>query len=154
MSSGIIVGYDGSECAKAALQVGLEVGKAYGETVTIAYGFDINPLGGQVREYRDALRELATERLKEAIAIASEVGSDGIDVEAVIVEHAPAPALAELASERDARVIVVGTRGQSPMVGALLGSTAHKLLHLADRPILVVPASPEEPSSGPTAGAE
>ena len=33
-----------------------------------------------------------------------------------------------------------GAHGESPIRGALLGSTAHKLLHLADRPVLVVPA--------------
>jgi nucleotide-binding universal stress UspA family protein len=47
----------------------------------------------------------------------------------------------ELAAELDARVIVVGTRGESPLRGALLGSTPHKLLQLADRPVLVVPTS-------------
>jgi hypothetical protein len=31
MSSGVIVGYDGSEHAKEALRTALEVGKAYGE---------------------------------------------------------------------------------------------------------------------------
>jgi len=57
-----------------------------------------------------------------------------------VVEQAPAQALVALADERDARVIVVGTRGERPLQGALLGSTPHKLLHLSDRPVLVVPA--------------
>ena len=57
----------------------------------------------------------------------------------MIVERAPAPGLAELASLRDVRVIVVGTRGEGPFHAALLGSTPHKLLALADRPVLVVP---------------
>ena len=65
---------------------------------------------------------------------------DAEDVEAVIVEQAPAHALVALADERDARVIVVGTRGEGPLRGALLGSTPHKLLQLSDRPVLVVPA--------------
>ena len=61
----------------------------------------------------------------------------------MIVERPPAAALVELAEERDARVIVVGTRGESPIRGALLGSTPHKLLQLADRPVLVVPLAKE-----------
>jgi len=36
-------------------------------------------------------------------------------------------------------VIVVGTYGESPMKGAILGSTAHRLLQLSDRPVLCVP---------------
>jgi nucleotide-binding universal stress UspA family protein len=136
MSAGIVVGYDGSEHSKAALQAGLEVGKAYGEKVIIAFGYELNPVAGEIHDYHLALKDLAEKRLQEALALTS--GADG-EVEAVIVEQAPAHALAELATERDARVIVVGTRGESPLRGALLGSTAHKLLHLADRPVLVVP---------------
>ena len=60
----------------------------------------------------------------------------------MVVEQAPARALVELAAERDARVIVVGTHGESPIKGALLGSTPHKLLQLSDRPVLVVPVGP------------
>lgn len=138
MSAGVVVGYDGSDCAKAALRVAVEVGRAYGERVTIAYGYDVSPVGGQDHDYLEALRELGTRRLQEAQAL---VGDDAGQVDTVIVEEAPAKALVELADARDARVIVVGTRGERPLTGALLGSTPHKLLHLSDRPVLVVPAS-------------
>jgi len=137
MSAGVIVGYDGSDCAKAALRVAVEVGRAYGEPVTIAYGYEVSPVGGEVHDYHLALRELGTKRLQEAKAL---IGDDAGQVDAVIVEEAPAQALVDLADERDARVIVVGTRGERPLTGALLGSTPHKLLHLSDRPVLVVPA--------------
>jgi nucleotide-binding universal stress UspA family protein len=36
-------------------------------------------------------------------------------------------------------VIVVGTWNESPLRGLLLGSVAHKLLQLSDRPVLCVP---------------
>jgi nucleotide-binding universal stress UspA family protein len=140
MSAGIVVGYDGSECAKAALRTALDVGKAYGEKVTIAFGYEVNPVGSEVKDYSDALRELAHKRVEEASGIAA--GYDG-QVDAVVIEESPAKALVALANERDARLIVVGTHGESPIRGALLGSTPHKLLHLANRPVLVVP-SPEE----------
>lgn len=35
-------------------------------------------------------------------------------------------------------VIVMGSRGRGDLVGLILGSTAHKVIHLADRPVLVV----------------
>jgi nucleotide-binding universal stress UspA family protein len=138
MSAGIVVGYDGSECAKEAVRVAIEVGKAYGDKVVIAFGYELSPVGGELHDYHAALKELATKRLTEATELAN--AEDGeVEVEAVIVESEPAHALVELAAERDARVIVVGTSGESPLRGALLGSTPHKLLHLADRPVLVVP---------------
>jgi nucleotide-binding universal stress UspA family protein len=139
VSSGVIVGYDGSETAKAAVRAAIEVGHAYGEEVVIAVAYELSPIGGEIYDYAAALKELARQRVAEAAEVATAHGGDS-EVEGVIIEQDPARALAELATERDARVIVVGTRGESPLKGALLGSTPHKLLHLADRPVLVVPA--------------
>jgi nucleotide-binding universal stress UspA family protein len=136
MSTGIVVGYDGSPCSKEAVRVAVEVGKAYGEKVIIAFGYDVNPLMGEVQDYASALKDLATQRLTEAEAL---VADSDVEVEGVIVERAPAEALVALADERDARVIVVGTHGESPIKAALVGSTPHKLLQLSDRPVLVVP---------------
>jgi nucleotide-binding universal stress UspA family protein len=141
MSSGIVVGYDGSQCAKAALRTALEVGKAYGEKVTIAFAYELSPVGGEVRDYAEAVRELAGKRLAEGHALAA--AGNGTEVDSVVIEESPARALVDLAKERDARVIVVGTHSESPLRGALLGSTPHKLLQIADRPVLVVPYEDE-----------
>jgi len=42
------------------------------------------------------------------------------------------------AHAHDASLIVMGSRGRSDLVGLVLGSTAHKVIHLSDRPVLVV----------------
>ena len=42
------------------------------------------------------------------------------------------------AIDHDADVIVMGSRGRSDLVGFILGSTAHKVIHLTDRPVLIV----------------
>jgi nucleotide-binding universal stress UspA family protein len=42
------------------------------------------------------------------------------------------------AQEHDASVIVMGSRGRGDLAGLVLGSTAHKVIHLADRPVLVI----------------
>jgi nucleotide-binding universal stress UspA family protein len=38
----------------------------------------------------------------------------------------------------DVGVIVMGSRGRGDASGLVLGSTAHKVIHLTDRPVLVV----------------
>ena len=38
----------------------------------------------------------------------------------------------------DVGVIVMGSRGRGDMAGLVLGSTAHKVIHLSDRPVMVV----------------
>ncbi len=42
------------------------------------------------------------------------------------------------AIEHGVDVIVMGSRGRGDLAGLILGSTAHKVIHLADRPVLVV----------------
>jgi nucleotide-binding universal stress UspA family protein len=42
------------------------------------------------------------------------------------------------AKNLDVGVIVMGSRGRGDLAGLVLGSTAHKVIHLADRPVLVV----------------
>ena len=44
----------------------------------------------------------------------------------------------EAAEEHDVDVIVMGSRGRTDLAGLLLGSTAHKVIHLSNRPVLVV----------------
>jgi nucleotide-binding universal stress UspA family protein len=41
------------------------------------------------------------------------------------------------AIEYDVDVIVMGSRGRGDLAGLVLGSTAHKVIHLTDRPVLV-----------------
>jgi nucleotide-binding universal stress UspA family protein len=42
------------------------------------------------------------------------------------------------AKDHDADVIVMGSRGRGDLAGLVLGSTAHKVIHLTDRPVLIV----------------
>jgi len=42
------------------------------------------------------------------------------------------------AKNHEVDVIVMGSRGHGDLVGLVLGSTAHKVIHLTDRPVLVI----------------
>jgi len=42
------------------------------------------------------------------------------------------------AKANDIGVIVMGSRGRGDLAGLMVGSTAHKVIHLADRPVVVV----------------
>ncbi len=45
--------------------------------------------------------------------------------------------IVETAQELHADVIVMGSRGRSDLAAMLMGSVAHKVLHDADRPVLI-----------------
>ena len=93
-------------------------------------------VGEEVGEVREAIEEVDERVTRPAVAAAEAAGVRAV-VE--VVEDRPAPALVAVADEHDAEVIVVGTWNESPLRGLLLGSVAHKLLQLSDRPVLCVP---------------
>jgi nucleotide-binding universal stress UspA family protein len=138
MSSGIIVGYDGSEPSKHALEAATELAKMYGEPLLLTFAYELNRVAGEMKDYEELLLEKAKKTLADGRA---SLGSTTFAVEEVVVERAPGDALARLARERDARLIVVGTHGESPLRGFVIGSTPHKLLQISDRPVLVVPTA-------------
>ena len=136
--SEIIVGYDGSDCAKAALDVAADLGKALGDKVVLVFGYAPGGYGGgEVPTHREAVEELGEKVTAEGVQRASERGVDAV-VE-MLPKHA-AHALIEVAEKHSARMIVVGSYAEAPLKGVILGSTPYKLLHLSEVPVLVVPA--------------
>jgi nucleotide-binding universal stress UspA family protein len=59
------------------------------------------------------------------------------EVRQTVFGHAAKEIVAD-AKLHDVGVIVMGSRGRGDIAGLVLGSTAHKVIHLSDRPVLVV----------------
>jgi nucleotide-binding universal stress UspA family protein len=137
--SQIVVGYDGSDCSRAALEEGLRMANALDDKVVVVFGYAPPGLwGGEIAEHEEAIEERGTKVLSEAKHQAEAAGAT---VELELVARKPSEAIVDVAEEREARMIVVGSYGDPPLKGMILGSTPNKLLHLAERPVLVVPAS-------------
>ena len=132
----MIVGYDGSPAAHEALEHALRLGSDLGDRIVIAYGYDPGGPGEEYRTHRDAVRKIGEKVTAEGAARAADAG---VEVEVVLREDRPVDALMALAAEHGARLIVVGSYGEPPLRSAILGSTPHKLLHLSEVPVLVVP---------------
>ncbi|HEU4738091.1 MAG TPA: universal stress protein [Solirubrobacterales bacterium] len=137
--STIVVGYDSSDCGKQALDRAVELAKSLSDQVVVVFGYAPPGIwGGEIVEHEEAIEELGEKLTAEARERAA---AQGIEVEVAMVPKRGAEALIEVADQREARMIVVGSYGEAPLKGALLGSTPNRLLHIADRPVLVVPAS-------------
>lgn len=134
----VVLGYDESPGARAALGTAIRVAQQSGEQLVIVYGTaPPGSLGEEQRSHEAALTQLGRAAVARAL---EEARAAGVDAAVELVSARPVDALLQQAAERDASVIVVGTWGESPMRGAILGSTPHKLLHLSRWPVLCVPA--------------
>ena len=80
----------------------------------------------------------ADQAVREGVDLLRQAGIDAEgEVRQTTFGHAAREIVAD-AKEHDAGVIIMGSRGRGDFAGALLGSTAHKVIHLADRPVLVI----------------
>lgn len=138
----IILGFDGTRSARAALNVAVAQAQAFGDRLVAIFA-DEPPgrsTGDEFREHQRAIDDIATRAFSEVKETARNAG---IEVETLLVHERPPVALETTARGRDTRLIVVGTYGEGPFRSAILGSTPHKLLHFSEVPVLCVPTPRE-----------
>jgi nucleotide-binding universal stress UspA family protein len=135
MPGEILIGYDGTPGAHAAATEGLRLAKDLGVGVVFGFAYGTSPLGGEAGDLRDSLREIGQQRVQEVLAEAERAG---VPARAELIDDRPAEGLALLAADDDVQMIVIGSYGETPLKSAILGSTPHRLLHLSERPVLVV----------------
>lgn len=133
----LVVGYDGTSGARAALREAVALAGDLGGGLHVVFAYERAWAGGELADQDAIIREHADSVLSEASEAA---GHGTAEVTTQVVLASPAEALLTVADEQDARMIVVGSYGETPFKGALVGSTPHRLVHLSSRPVLVVRA--------------
>jgi nucleotide-binding universal stress UspA family protein len=149
----VIVAYDGSEGADRALReaapmlggrpvlivVVWEEGVAYEALATT--DIQAAPLDPRIATLTDeALYEGARRTAGKGVGLADELGlrAEGL----AVTDHSNvALTLVDLAKERDASAIVVGSRGHNRFERLFLGSTSRHVLEHAPCPVIVVGAA-------------
>jgi len=149
----IVVGYDGSEPARRALEFAAREAGLRGARLRIvhasqlaaaAYGSGVAP--PLDREALEALREQSQRLVRDAIEAVNRIAPD-LPVDATTPEGQPAACLLEEA--REAALVVVGNRGRGGFSSLLLGSVSQQVVHHSPCPVVVVPHEPAQPSSNP-----
>lgn len=150
ISQVVIVGYDGSACSKAALEVAVgQASRMPGARLVLVHAYEppivyptpvgLEPPAALTTQIEDELRATrinAEQCLREGAELVA--GSD-LSVSTELREGSPADALLAAAKAHAACMIVVGTHGEGAIAGALLGSSVYRLLPKAHTPVLVVP---------------
>src|SRR3954454_3177748 len=134
--SQIVVGYDGSDSSKAGLNHAADFAKALGDSVVIVFAAAPGGYGGgEVPEQRRAVEEFGQKLMEEGVDAAK---SAGVECSVEMINEHPHQALITAAEKHGARMIVVGSHGENPFKGAIIGSTPYKLVQLSEVPVLVV----------------
>jgi nucleotide-binding universal stress UspA family protein len=142
--------YDGSECAGAAIRRASEI-LAEGPALVVHVWLAPSAMLLQGRAVapghplREAAEEFDAEARTEAERLAAE-GADiaaeaGLDAEPLALEvtYGVWRPIVDLAAEREARAVVVGSQGRSAASATLLGSVSRGIANHCARPVLVVP---------------
>ena len=125
-----------STVADGALEEALELLQPGGRL--IAFHCDERFLAGRFGEAPLPADEF--DRRRKIDSQVDQLKADGIDAELIVetAHHTAAGAIAQAAEVHDADVIVCGTRGFGIVAGAVAGSVAMRLPHLASCPVVVV----------------
>lgn len=145
--NGILVGVDGSSCSTAAVRWAAREAAMRNVPLTVVFvvfppvdawsgwGLSTAPLP---EDFGPRQERQSREVVDDAVAVAYHTigGSDLIQVKTEILWSSLVPTLVDLTKE--ARMIVVGCRGQGALSRALLGSVSTALVHHAHCPVAVI----------------
>ena len=133
----VVVGYDGSAAARAALAYA-DARAGEGGRIVAVHSVQPVPDWLGLPNYQQALEAYQAEGRRILQELESE---DGVaaQLETSLLEGPPARAIVAAADARDADEIVIGSRGFGPMRG-VLGSVSHAILHETNRVVVVIPA--------------
>jgi nucleotide-binding universal stress UspA family protein len=140
----VIVAVDGSDAALVAARAGLRIvhPEAYALVVTVVEpsegslpvsGFAGAVMSPQDEEDENAARTAAArEQLDDAAATL------GLDAgQTLLLQGVPGMALCDIAAERSAGAIVIGTRGRGRIKRALLGSVSDYVVRNSPCPVVI-----------------
>ena len=132
MFSTIVWATDGSDASLAGSRFVRDACECYDSRLVIVHVAPALCMGADER------------RIARLKALSCSLRRHGIDTSLHVVRGAmgsPAPHIAEVARTSQAGLLIVGTRGRSPMISAVAGSVAQQLLAEAPCPVLVLPAA-------------
>lgn len=138
----IVIGVDGSDAAKEALQYGLHEASIRGTRVRAVHAWmpprTIPSTGPGVITPIDPAEHGATAAALLRSIVEAVAGDGAAQIDRLVVESPAGRAIIEGA--HDAELIVVGRRGISAMRSLVLGSVSSYVVAHARCPVLVVPA--------------
>lgn len=136
----ILVAVDGSPHSLKGAKEAARIAKALGAKLELAYVLPPILLAETV--YADTIKKIDEANraaAEDVFAKAREaIAGAGVESSTVMLNGAPAEALADLAQADRVWGVVIGAKGHSAVSRMLLGSVTDRLVHICTKPVLVV----------------
>jgi nucleotide-binding universal stress UspA family protein len=134
----ILVAYDGSDGARAALKRGIELATALGaELSSISVEEHLPHYAASISEVKAAKEQIdeyfrgLTKHARDQAALA------GVELETIVKQGHEVETIVTLAREGKFDLLVIGHHGHSRIFERTMGSTAQSIVRLAPCPVLV-----------------
>jgi len=132
MFRNLLIAMDLSPASMCLLRCVASLRAAGAESATLIHVLDIRNVGGMYISMKNLVEPLLKEKEKE-------LGKMGFRTRLEIPMGDPAYEINRFAKGMDNSLIVAGTHGESLTKELLLGSVVHRLLQLAEKPVLLIP---------------
>ena len=140
----VLIATDGSECSAVAVDTAAKMGWPEGTTIHVVEAIERGAglfggpwpavAGVDVAAIEADLVDLARRTVGQA---RRRLSREGLTVEAAVMRGRPAEAIIEAASQMQADVIIVGSRGHGTIESMVLGSVSAEVVDHAPVPVLV-----------------
>lgn len=140
----VVVGIDGSPAAESALEFAFDEASHHGWSVVAIHAWDV-PAYDLIIVPNGPVPVPLTDVADDEVRMTAEVLAGfrdrypDVEVQEQLIRGPAVPSL--VSASATAAMVVVGTHGHGPTMGALLGSVSNGLLHKATVPVVVVPPS-------------
>jgi nucleotide-binding universal stress UspA family protein len=134
----ILLAVDGSKYSEKAVELAKHLATVGNEEVVVTHVTELLPAPAQT--YPGLDDEADNEVIELAKGYVAELEEAGIKARAELRSAhygGVARVLTNLAEDLDAGLIVMGSHGRGELTALLLGSVAHKVVHLSQRPVLI-----------------
>jgi len=140
MYDSILIPFDGSDEAEKGAEHGLDLAETCGATVHALYVIDLPgaPRTLYIRDDEEEMRERYREYGEDVTNDIKEMAEErGLDCITAIRSGSPGEEIVDYASDENIGAVVLGSAYRGKL-GALLGSTAEKIVRTAEVPVVTV----------------
>ena len=131
----ILVGFDGSEGSKQALNKSISLIDENGELILLAVIPSPSDKTFVDKDTYKAIKKKAKDMIDEII---NDIGQQKFTITDIIEEGDPSVQIINISNKLNVDLIVLGSKGTSKIGRYLIGSVANKVVQYAYKPVMVV----------------